>query len=81
MACCTVGNKNILTFIAQFVILFIVIVTSLYNLTFQTSARNDIWLVMVSTCLGAVLPGPKIRKKQQKQQNGEEGSLTNGVVQ
>ena len=64
MACCTHGvNKDVIGFVCQYLILFIVIATSLFNLTFGDRTARDIWLVLLSSSFGLACPSPSIKRK------------------
>lgn len=48
-------------FITQILILYIVIITSLANLTLGNEP-NTLWTALLSSCLGYMLPNPNIKK-------------------
>jgi hypothetical protein len=48
-----------IVFFCQMVILFIVIVTSIINLSL--GAQSELWLILLSTSLGAILPNPNLK--------------------
>lgn len=56
--------KAEIVFFSQIIILYIVIITCIINLSIGSQA--DMWLILLSTSLGAILPNPnlKISKKE-----------------
>ena len=64
----TKGNKNnankydMFKFIAQVLILYIVIFASLVNLTLYRDKENKIWTVFLSSALGILVPNPQLKK-------------------
>lgn len=50
-------------FVTQTLILYIVIITSLVNLTVGNEP-NTLWTALLSSCLGYMLPNPNIKKGQ-----------------
>jgi hypothetical protein len=53
-------NHHMILFIAQICLLAIVVLVSLGNLTFNNGDQN-LWMILASSCLGYVLPNPKIK--------------------
>jgi hypothetical protein len=61
----TCGKKtprSEVVFLCQVLILYTVIVVSIYNLTVQ-SQNSTVWTAMLSSCLGYLLPNPTIKTK------------------
>ena len=54
--------KSEIVFFCQVVILYTVILTSIYNLTKENSNTN-LWTALLSSSLGYLLPHPTIKKK------------------
>jgi hypothetical protein len=54
-------SKSKIVFFAQIVIVYIVIITSLFNLTFR-NGDNQLWTALLSSSIGYILPAPKLRK-------------------
>jgi hypothetical protein len=54
------GRPDLVLFFAQVVIIFIVICTSLVNLTFGFGNQN-LWTVILTGSLGYLMPNPKIK--------------------
>lgn len=61
--CGRVYPKHEIVFFAQIVLLYTVIITSLYNLT-RTTENKDLWITLLSSCVGYLLPNPQIRKNK-----------------
>jgi hypothetical protein len=49
-------------FLCQVLILYTVIVVSIYNLTVE-SENSTLWTALLSSCLGYLLPNPTIKTK------------------
>ena len=58
----TYPRKEIV-FFAQIIIIYTVIITSIVNLSFDTGNTN-LWIVLLSSCLGYLLPNPNIKKNE-----------------
>ena len=54
--------RSELVFLCQVLILYTVIVVSIYNLTVGT-ANSTLWTALLSSCLGYLLPNPTIKHK------------------
>jgi p-aminobenzoyl-glutamate transporter AbgT len=48
-------------FLSQIIILYIIILSALFNLSFK-NGRSEMWLSLLCTCIGALLPQPKFHK-------------------
>jgi hypothetical protein len=56
--------KNEVVFFVQIIIVYVVILTSLVNLTLQrgdNSGEQKLWIALLSSSLGYLLPNPSIR--------------------
>lgn len=56
---CT-GNEltcSQIAFICQIVIVYIIIITSIINISLQIEPQ-DLWITLLSSCLGYILPSP-----------------------
>jgi hypothetical protein len=51
--------KSEITYFSQIIIVFIVIITSILNLSL-TSTHQEIWLTLLSSSIGYVLPSPSM---------------------
>lgn len=49
-----------IVFVSQMLVIFSVVVAAIYNLT-VTSSRPNLWVALLSSSLGYVLPNPKLR--------------------
>ena len=53
--------KAEIVFFCQVVVLYTVIVVSIYNLT-KTDANSNLWTALLSSCLGYLLPNPSMKR-------------------
>ena len=53
--------KAEIVFFCQVVVLYTVIVVSIYNLT-KTDANSNLWMALLSSCLGYLLPNPPMKR-------------------
>jgi hypothetical protein len=56
-------RKSQALFFSQIVILYIIILSCLFNLSFK-NGRSEMWLSLLCTCIGAILPHPKFHKSK-----------------
>ena len=56
----TICKADLILFSVQVLIIFVVIFTSLINLTFKYG-NQQLWTVLLTSSLGYLLPNPKIR--------------------
>ena len=53
-----------IVFFCQILILYSVIITALYNITFNPESKNQkIWIALLSSSIGFLLPSPEIKKQ------------------
>jgi hypothetical protein len=52
--------KSEIVFFSQTIILYTVIIVSIYNLS--TDNTSDLWVALLSSCLGYLLPAPTLKK-------------------
>ena len=65
--CC--GNrvpKNQLNYISQIIVIYAIIATSIVHLSIQ-SQDCELWLILLSSSLGYILPSPGLKFTKQKQ--------------
>ena len=65
--CC--GNrvpKNQFTYISQIIVIYAIIATSIVHLRIQSQDR-ELWLILLSSSLGYILPSPVLKFSKQKQ--------------
>ena len=55
--------KSEIVFFSQVIILYTVILTSIYNLTRGNSEQSNLWTSLLSGSLGYLLPNPTIKKR------------------
>ena len=53
-------KAEVVLFAVQVTVIFIVICTSLINLTFENGNKN-LWTLILSSSLGYILPNPRIK--------------------
>ena len=57
-------NKNFVVYLVQLVVLTIVIGVALLNLSLGWHKENkDMWVAMLSSCIGYMLPSPTYKRK------------------
>ncbi len=52
--------KNEIVFISQVLIVYIVVFTSIVNLSINNGDSN-LWIALLGSCLGYILPSPKLK--------------------
>ena len=76
------ARADIVVFSAQVLLLFIVVITSLVNLTLNYGNTN-LWTMVLTSCLGYMLPHPRLKSSKEKdsqQSHSEVAGTDNGVV-
>ena len=53
--------RSIVVYLTQTLLIYIVVITSLVNLTTGAEFHN-VWIGLMSSCLGYLLPSPRIKK-------------------
>ena len=56
--------KSEVQYFVQMLLIFIVVITSIYNLTFNQEQEGKLWTALLSSSLGYTLPNPKIKVKK-----------------
>ena len=56
--------KNRLTFFSQIIIVYIIIITSLVQISLR-SPDKELWLILLSSSIGYILPSPGLKFKKQ----------------
>ena len=56
-------------YLVQMLVIITVIITALVNLTFGYP-HQELWISLLSSCIGYVVPGPKLKKKKVISPNG-----------
>ena len=58
--------KNQFTYISQIIVIYAIIATSIVHLSIQSQNR-ELWLILLSSSLGYILPSPGLKFTKQKQ--------------
>jgi hypothetical protein len=56
-------------FVTQVIIVYVVILCSLLNLTFYPGVRQELWITLLSSSIGYLLPSPSIKKPSNRPAN------------
>ena len=57
--------QNKITFTFQIIAIYVIILAAIINLSLQQKDK-EIWLVLLSSCIGYVLPNPGLKFKSRK---------------
>jgi hypothetical protein len=57
---CSTPTASEIIYLSQILVIFVVIITSLYNLS-NKNGDNSLWTALLTSCLGYMLPNPKIK--------------------
>ena len=79
--CFFCGNripKNRVTFITQILAIYLIIIVAAINLSLNLGSNQELWIVLLSSAVGYVLPNPglkyyKSKHSQQSSRNENEG--------
>ena len=57
--------RSVAVFLSQLLLIYVVVIVSLYNLTQGkcTEEQRQLWVALLSSCLGYLLPNPSIDKR------------------
>jgi hypothetical protein len=58
--------KSEIVFCAQVILIYIVVVTAIVNLSINTEEHGKIWVILLSSCLGYLLPNPSLKKNDEQ---------------
>ena len=50
-----------IVYFCQMIIVYIIIITSIVNLSLENGS-SELWISLMSSCIGYVLPSPKLKK-------------------
>lgn len=67
--CVVCGNrlpKNRVTFIAQIVAIYGIIIVSAVNLSINSGSNQELWIALLSSAVGYVLPSPGLKYRKAK---------------
>ena len=53
--------KTEIVYFCQMIIVYIIIITSVINLSTQNGS-SELWISLLSSCIGYALPNPKLKK-------------------
>ena len=56
--------KNRFTFLAQIIVVYIIIITSLVQISLR-SPDKELWLILLSSSIGYILPSPGLKFRKQ----------------
>ena len=65
---CSKPTANEVMYLSQIILIFIVMLTSLYNLS-NNVGDSSLWTALLTSCLGYILPNPKIKSVKIKNEN------------
>jgi len=54
-------SKNLIVFIFQIVLVYVVVGTCLFNLTTDNLPYKELWIALLSSCVGYLLPNPSLK--------------------
>lgn len=55
--------KSEFVFMVQVMLIYIVVITSIVNLTINTGIDDKLWTALLSSSLGYILPNPSLKKR------------------
>ena len=55
-------SKSVIVFIAQIVIIYVIVITSIVNLSLEYGDAK-LWIALLSSNIGYLLPNPKLKGK------------------
>ena len=54
--------KATVVYISQVVLIYIIVVTSVVNLTLYKDNNSNLWTALLSSCIGYLLPNPSLKR-------------------
>ena len=60
--CKKIIPKQEIVFFCQIIVIFVIIITCIVNLSIKNGDSN-LWVALLSSCLGYILPNPRIKNK------------------
>lgn len=57
---CSTPTSGEIVYLSQIVLIFMVMITALYNLSTK-SGDDSLWTALLTSCLGYILPNPKLK--------------------
>ena len=64
--------QNKITFTFQIIAIYVIILAAIINLSLQQKDK-ELWLVLLSSCIGYVLPNPGLKFKSRKGYSSDSG--------
>jgi hypothetical protein len=55
---------SIVVYVTQVVLVYIVVIVSLYNLTTHPQEEGKLWTALLSSSLGVLLPAPRVKRNK-----------------
>lgn len=55
--------KSEVVFFVQVILIYIIVIVSVVNLTINKQDEGKLWTVLLSSCLGYILPNPTLKKR------------------
>ena len=71
----SLSQPHTVLFIVQVALIFIVVCSSLINLTFEIGNQN-LWTVILTSCLGIIMPNPRLKPSSAPRDSISNGSHT-----
>ena len=71
MASTVTGVLRDLEFLCQAVVLFVVVITSIYNLSSSKDTNQPLWASLLSICVGLCVPGPTVAALRRREYGNE----------
>ena len=65
--------KNRFTFLAQIIVIYIIIITSVVQISLR-SPDKELWLILLSSSIGYILPSPGLKFRKQSLPGDEHDS-------
>lgn len=57
--------RSEIVFFCQMILIYVIVGVSLYNLSTDHSESDKLWIALLGSCLGYVLPNPSIDRRPQ----------------
>lgn len=68
-------KPDVIVFLTQVVVLFVVVVTCLFNLTmYPNSETKSLWVTFLTGCLGYLMPNPRFKIDEIKEEPASSAS-------
>jgi positive regulator of sigma E activity len=67
-----VSRADAVVYISQVLLLFIVVITSLVNLS-MSHGNTNLWTMVLTSCLGYMLPHPRLKTREREANKESDG--------